>query len=79
MSEISTEIKTQKPIQVKKISQLPELFLDTNNEEVTAYYYNEDGIKTDLDINNAYILIGYPSNDDSIPHNYKIKLSQLLF
>lgn len=49
-------------IQVRKVSEL--------------YNYNSYVSKLNLNKNNSYILVAYPSND-SIPHNYKINLDDI--
>lgn len=79
----SNVVETQKPIQVRKISQLPYLTISYDYVNAPmAYYvsYNADNTYTSygIDLDKCYILIGYPSTDSTIPHNYKFSLNNII-
>lgn len=57
------EIITQKPIQVKKVSQLPD--------------YLEHFEPHNLSLDNSYIMVAYPSTKNDMPHNYRLSLKDL--
>ena len=63
------EILTQKPIQVRKVSQLPNFMEYLNNTE----YSDEDGNPL-VTLDKGFFMVSYPSNNPDIPHNYKIRL-----
>ena len=66
------------PIQIKKVSQLPELFLDNDeNNEIYSYYLDTSGINKITSIDDSYVFISYPS-DTNEPHNYKLNLKRLI-
>ena len=66
------------PIQIKKVSQLPELFLDNDeNNEIYSYYLDTSGINKITSIDDSYVFVSYPS-DTNEPHNYKLNLKRLI-
>ena len=66
------------PIQIKKVSQLPELFLDTDeNNEIYSYYLETSGINKITSIDDSYVFVSYPS-DTNERHNYKLNLKRLI-
>lgn len=64
------------PIQIKKVSQLPELFLDIEDNDIKAYYLDSSGTNK-ITIENSYVFVSYPS-DTNEPHNYKLNLKRLI-
>lgn len=66
------------PIQIKKVSQLPELFLDNDeNNEIYSYYLDTSGINKITNIDDSYVFVSYQS-DTNEPHNYKLNLKRLI-
>lgn len=67
MSDIQKTIETQKPIQVRKVSQL---------SDYISYKNNSENVLSDT---YAYIMVACPHNTDtSIPHNFKISIDELI-
>ena len=72
-----------KPIQVKRVSQLELLSikLDEKSNKPIGYYNElcEDNTlkENDIDINNAYIMVGYPTSEE-MPHNFKFSLANII-
>lgn len=66
------------PIQIKKVSQLPELFLDVDeNNDIYSYYLDSSGTNQIINIENTNVFVSYPSNINE-PHNYKLNLKRLI-
>lgn len=82
-SNVVTSFDINKPIQVKRVSQLELLsikFDERSNKPVG--FYNElnednDTIVKEIDLNNAYIMIGYPTAE-KMPHNFKFSLANII-
>lgn len=76
---------TDRPIQVRKVSQLPELNAGNDNGAPIAYYtysyvdnIGQEHVTTyEIDTSNAYIMVAY-NNKDGIPCNYKLKLNNIV-
>lgn len=68
-------LNTNQPIQVKKVSQLDNynIYHDNKTDKLFGSYYG-----VPLDLENSYIHISYPSNDKTIPHNFKMPLSGIM-
>jgi len=63
---VTQNIQSNAPLQIRKVSQLP---------NYSSYYkYYED--QASLSYTNSYLMVGYPSNTN-IHHNYKITLEDL--
>lgn len=73
----------RKPIQVKRVSQLELLSikLDERSNKPVGFYneLNEDNDNTtkEIDLNNAYIMVGYPTATE-MPHNFKFSLANII-
>ena len=62
---ITNTINTQKPIQVKKVSELRNYAEFRNNEQIQ------------LSDTGAYIMVGYPGHKHDAPHNFKVSIDDI--
>lgn len=63
--DITNQISTQKPIQVRKVSALQNYSEYRNNTQTPLY---DSG---------AYILVGYPGHKHDAPHNFKVSIDDI--